>query len=697
MKGRPLHLTSCLLGRQLWRLATVGFFVCLTTLLALGVAVYAFPYPVKRLTVAQGAALRILDRHGTLLRSVPAGASVPRPELLVPNSGRWGWVPLDRLSPLAVSTVIASEDQRFFQHRGVDPLGIARACWLNLAAGRLAYGGSTITMQLARMVHSPRRPRTLINKLREAVWALRMERALSKRAILEQYLNRAYYGNSAHGLEAAARTYFGRPAASLSAGEATLLAVVPRGPNYYDPLRHLQRTLRRRDHVLGLLRRQGLLTMAEARRATAQVVRPRRHSLPFEAPHFTRWVLQSLPPWIRREGGAVRTTLDLPLQRLLQRRLTTHVETMRPRNLNQAGLVVLDTASGEVLAMVGSAGFFGGPGRDGQVNIATRRRHPGSALKPFVYALALEAGDSPASIALDIHDVPSAYRVLQLTQREHGPVRYREALAGSYNLAAVHVLERVGLESLISRLRLAGVGQLASAPGEYGLRLALGSAEERLLDLASAYGFLARRGEVVAPTAVLNVELRDGTTWRAPRPRRRQVFSERVSWMVMDMLADAEARRPEFGQELPLDLPFRVAAKTGTARGFSDTVAVGVTRELTVAAWAGNFDGKATHGVTAMEGAAPLVRLGLLTAGKGKRLTLPARPAGIITAAVCPLSGMPASAQCPNRKREHFLADQQPERSCTWHRHGAGGLAVVYPAQVRGWAAKQRTAGGQHL
>ena len=696
MNGRPLHTARCLLGRLLWRLAVFGFFGCLAGLLVLAVAVFAFPYPVERLAAGRGAPLRILDRHGTLLRSLPPGSAVPSSNFRVPSSGRWGWVPLDRISPLAVSTVIASEDQRFFEHQGVDPVGIARACWLNLAAGRLAYGGSTITMQLARMVHSPRRPRSLINKLREAVWALRMERALSKRAILEQYMNRAYYGNSAHGLEAAARLYFGKPAASLSAGEATLLAVVPRGPSYYNPLRNLRRTLRRRDHVLGLLRRQGRICADEARRATAQAVQPRRHALPFRAPHFTRWIIKSLPAWIRQEGGAVRTTLDLPLQRLLQRRLAAHVETMRGRNLNQAGMVVLDTASGEVLAMVGSAGFFG-RGRHGQVNIATRRRHPGSALKPFVYALALEAGDSPASIALDIHDVPSAYRVLQVTRPEHGPVRYREALAGSYNLAAVHVLERVGLESLISRLRLAGVGTLAGAPGDYGLRLALGSTKVRLLDLAAAYGFLARGGRVTSPVAVRAVTLGDGTTWRPPRARSRRVFDQRVAWLVMDMLSDPEARRSVFGQELPLDLPFGVAAKTGTARGFADTVTVGVTREFTVAAWAGNFDGKATHGVVAMEGAAPLVRLGLLTAGRGRRLTLPGRPAGITAAAVCPLSGMKASPRCPHRKREYFVAGRQPSRACTWHRQAGGRLAVVYPASARAWAARQRTAGGQHL
>ena len=668
------------LGRWLWRGVKLGFALSLAAMLALALVVHAAPYPAARLSSRGGEPLTLLDRNGQLLSSVPTGEA----------RGRWGWVPLDRIPPQAVAALIASEDKRFFDHRGVDPAGILRACWLNLRGGRVAYGGSTITMQLVRNVDSRGRPRSLWTKLREAVLAMRLERAMGKRAILEQYLNRVYYGNGAWGLEAAARTYFGKPASSLSTGEATLLAVVPRGPRLYDPLRHLDRTLRRRDHVLGLMLRQGALGAGEVRRVRAQPVRPRRHRTPFAAPHFARWALSTLPGWLRRQGGVVRTTLDLSLQQQLQRRLAAHVSSpaMARRRVSQAGMVVLDTASGEVLAMVGSAGFTQ---RDGQINIATRRRHPGSALKPFVYALALEAGDSPASIALDIHDVPSAYRVVQLTQPERGPVRYREALANSYNLAAVHVLERVGLQALISRLRSAGVGELAAAPRDYGLRLALGSAKVRLLDLAAAYGFMARQGLVARPVGVRAVTLPDGALWRPPRAAQRRLFSARVSWLMSDMLADAEARRPVFGQELPLDLPFPVAAKTGTARGFADLVAVGVTKQVTVAAWAGNFDGQPTHGVVAMHGAAPLVRAGMLAAARGRQLSLPARPRGVVADEVCPLSGMRASASCPHRKREYFLEGRRsPARACTWHRRQGGQLAVVYPPLARAWARRAR-------
>lgn len=651
---------------------------------ALLVAIYAFPYPVERLRIDGGGPLVITDRHGTVLRSVPGPAGRP---------GRQSWVRLDDIPSPVVLAVIASEDRNFYRHPGVDPEGIARAVLLDIRAGRLAYGGSTITMQLARMLHSADAPRTMTNKLREAVLALRMERAVDKRTILEQYLNRAYYGNGAHGIEAAARRYFGKPAVGLSLAEALLLAVVPRAPTGYDPVRHLDAAMRRRNYVLDLLVQRGLLAADVVARVHAEPVRPVLHQPPFRAPHFTEWVLASLPADVRARGGLVRTTLDLPLHEQLAHRVREHVAGLAARNLQQAGALVLDTASGEVLAMVGSTG----EGEHGTIDITTWRRHPGSALKPFIYALAIEAGDHPASIAYDIYTDTADYQVINKSQPERGPVRYREALAGSYNMAAVDVLRRVGVAKLMTMLRQAGVGPLDGTPEDYGLRLALGAAKIRLLDLASAYGFLARGGSVIAPAGIVEARSDDGLVWR-PRVRTEQrISSPATSWLVMDMLADPEARRPAFGQELPLDLPFRVAAKTGTSRGFADTVAVGVTSEFTVAAWAGNFDGSPTQGLVAMQSAAPLVRAGLLLAGGGRALTLPARPDDVDSGEVCALSGKRPSAHCPHRKHEHFARGSGPTELCDWHRREDARVVVEYPPAARDWAQRTRQRGGRHL
>ncbi len=646
------------------------------------IAVVAVDFPTDELAPDRGGPLVITDRHGTVLRTLPAPDGRP---------GRAAWVALEAVPAQVVMTVLASEDDGFYQHRGVDGRGLVRAAWLDARSGRFAYGGSTLTMQLVRMLRSAGQPRTVGRKIEEAVLAMRLERAVSKRTILEQYLNRAYYGHDAYGIEAAAQRYFGKPAASLSVGEATLLAVVPRAPTAYDPIDHLSAALARRDRVFAMLVDDGQMTRAEVDDAVAQPVTPSLHAPPFLAPHFTDWVIDNLPEAVRRRGGTVRTTLDLGLQEQLEHRVAEHVAELGRRNLDQAGVVVLDTASGEVLAMVGSAGTD----RDaGQINIVTRRRHPGSALKPFVYALALENGDNPASIAYDVEDVPSSYRLVQVTQTEHGPVRYREALAGSYNLAAVHVLEKVGVSRLITVLRRAGAGQLAGSDRDYGLRLALGSAKIRLVDLAAAYGFLVRDGKVVPPSAILEVTSQRGAVSRPAPPLERRIFSPQTSWLVMDMLADAEARRKVFGQELPLDLPFPVAAKTGTSRGFADTVAIGVTREVTVAAWGGNFDGRPTQGLVAMQSAAPLVRAGLLAVAGDGALTLPEPPPGITSAYVCPLSGMRVSPDCPHRKLEHFAGGHLPTRRCDWHHHDG---TVSYPAEVEEWAERQRERGARHL
>jgi penicillin-binding protein 1C len=652
-----------------WRLARWAVIVPLVPLVvaiqAALVVVLALPYDPARLA-ATGAPLALVDVRGEPIATLAAR-----------GADRLHWTRLGDLPAIAVSAVIESEDEHFWRHQGVDGAGLARAAWLDLRGGR--FGGSTLTMQLARMLISEGQPRTLAAKLREALLALRLERAVDKRQILEQWMNRAYFGNGAYGFEAAAQLYFGKPARALSDGEATLLAVIPRAPSGYELLGHLAAATARRDRVLQLLVRRGVIAEATAADARATPIAAWRHVPANAAPHFVRWVVGQLPPAIRAAGGTVHTTLDLQLQRVLERRVAERVAELRGRGLGQAGLVVLDTETTEVRAMVGSTSWT-----EAQVNLTTRRRHPGSALKPFIYAAAIERGASPASIAWDTRDTSDDY-LAPTGGVEHGPVRYREALASSYNFAAVAVLEQVGIARVMTALRAAGVAALPGTPKDYGLRLALGAAKVRLLDLAAGYGFAVKAGRVGAPRGVVRVD-GPGPSWLPPRAPERRVFSAQTAWLVMDMLADPEARRPGFGMELPLDLPFPVAAKTGTARGFADTWAVGATRELIVGAWAGTFDGAPTHGLVGMDAAAPLVRDALLAAAHGAKLTLPARPDGLEDVEVCALSGMAPGPAC-RRVHDHALAGRGPRAPCTWH--GADGK-VTYPAKAKGWLARRR-------
>jgi membrane peptidoglycan carboxypeptidase len=507
------------------------------------IAVHGWDYPVEDLSPDKGGPLLLVDRNGLPLAQIPSQDGRP---------GRHAWVELDQVPAVAIATFLVSEDEGFFEHGGVDLKGIGRAAWLDLGEARFGYGGSTITMQLVRMIHSAGQERSLGNKIKEAVLAMRLERAVSKETILEQYINRAYFGNGAYGIEAGAQAYFGKPGrrAQHRRGDAArrpspradrLRPASPPGPRARPPRARVRpaararRAHRRRDRARPCPGAHADPPQAAAPRPALRRLAAHHPALrcPREGrrrPHHAR------PRAAGADGGGGRRTrrnARRPEPRPGRRHRARHRLRPRPRD-------------GRLARSAGAGG---------QINITTLRRHPGSSLKPFVYAQAIERGDSPATIAYDIHDVPSAYRVVKLTQPERGPVRYREALAGSYNLAAVHTLEKVGVERMLTTLRRAGVGPLAGRPRRLRPRLALGSAQVRLLDLASAYGFLVRGGTVRAASGV-----RDVTSWTVPsggpeRPRDTRVFSPETSWLVMDMLSDPEARRPAFGQELPIDLP----------------------------------------------------------------------------------------------------------------------------------------------
>jgi penicillin-binding protein 1C len=620
-----------------WRLLVASPLAIGLGILAALVYVCCFPYPVARLAPAASTSLVLTDRDGEVLRTLPLA-----------SGGRAEWIPIDDMPAELVDATLAGEDIRFFRHRGVDAVGVGRAALLALRHGRIVSGASTITMQLARMVEPHRK--NLAGKLWEMLEAWRIERKVSKRVILEQYLNRAYYGNGAFGVAAASRRYFGKPAPALGPGEALLLAVMPRAPRAYDPLRHLDAALARRAHVMDLMAERGRLAAEKRARIENEPIVfaiPERTRF---AAHFVDYVMSQLGP--SPAGGTVHTTLDATLQRRLEAAVAGHIADRQAFGLAQAGVVVIDPRSGAIRAMVGSADYD--DKGDGQNNILTTLRHPGSALKPFIYALAIENGASPSS---QVHDslaaIPGYHPHKQM--RQHGSARYREALAGSFNLAAVEVLDGVGVPVLLERLRAFGLSPLDGTSTDYGLDLALGSARVRLLDLAAAYGFLVHGGHANLPTAFADVPLRQASGG----------FSPETSWLVMDMLSDPEARRAVFGADLPLDLPFKVAAKTGTSSGFADTIAVAATNEAVAAAWAGSFDGSGSKGALAMWSAAPLVRAALLAVADlaGRPLTLPPPPASITSRDVCRITGALAGPHCP-RKHEHFVEGKAPQAIC---------------------------------
>jgi penicillin-binding protein 1C len=633
------------------------------------IAIRVADFPRDLLDKSPAASLSVLDDNGVMLRQEATSAGT-----------REHWVPLDQISPYLVAATLASEDNDFYEHDGVDWSALVRAAWLNVRGGE--FGGSTITMQLVRFTAATQR--TLTGKLRQMVFAARLERALSKREILEQYLNRVYYGHGAWGAEQAARVYFGKPAAKLSLGEAAFLSVLPRGPSYYDPFRAEARVMQRRSHILQLMEKHGKINAAERTLAERVPLALDKRRPSFRAPHFVELVKQRLPAAFQR-GATIQTTLDWPLQRQVEVALATHVDHLVARHVGQAAVIVMRNSDGAILAMVGSRDYTD-DASNGAFDGVTARLRPGSTLKPFVYGAAFERGDTPATIALDLVLPKDAHENYTTDVKSHGFARYRESLAGSYNLSAVHTLQRVGIPTVLRKLRTAGLTTLDRPDDEYDWGLAIGHAETRLIDLTSAFTLFGRGGRSIAPRAVAAATSVDGQTWTEPAVERPRVFSAEVSYLLYDILSDPDARKPMFGDRVPLELPFRVALKTGTTKAYTDLWAIGVTREYTVGVWAGNFDGSPTYHVMSSEGATPLVRAAYTAiAARFGNPTAPDRPSSIVAAEVCPLSGKRPGPHCEHHKRELFIAGHVPSETCDWHQLVCGAPAIVYPPELRPW------------
>ncbi len=625
------------------------------------------------------------DRHGGLLRLRPGADGVRA----LPVSPR-------TVSPHLVRAVLAAEDRRFFRHPGVDPLALARAAWQDLRARRVVSGGSTLTMQLARLIDP--RPRTVGAKLAQIALALRLETAYGKDEILAAYLSRAPLGNRLEGFEAGARVYLGKSAARLSPAEAALLAAVPRAPSRANPWRDLDGLRVRRDAILVRMRDLGWLDDVTLRASRAEPVVLAGDPFRYGAPHFLARVEQDLGP-LEPDAARVVSTLDPVLQARVERIVARHLEELGASGVRSMSVVVADLERGEWLAWEGSGGFWSAP--DGQIDGARALRQPGSALKPFAYAAAFDEGLSPVSL---IADIPASFTWAGGTWtprnydgRFHGPLTARSALACSGNVPAARVLRQVGPQALFGLLRRSGVSTLGESAQRWGLGLTLGAGEVRLAELAGAYGALLRGGEFSAPVSWRAVTDAQGTVVRRPsRPALVRVCSAEAAAQVVDILADPEARAPAFGLWSVLRLPFRAAVKTGTSEGFRDNWCVGGTRDVVVGVWAGNLDRSPMGNVSGVTGAGAVWREVMLAwadvmrpgVDLAARDTLGPIPAALAEVEVCALSGLAPSASCPRVVREVLRDEQRPRRTCDWHRRLPGGrVAVDWPPLYRDWAA----------
>ena len=623
----------------------------------------------------------VLDRNGVVLYEARSSRG-DRSTRMRPEA----------IPPVLLAATLAAEDHRFWAHPGIDPVSIARAGLRNLRAGRTVQGGSTITQQVAKLLLARRqgtRAQGWRAKAYEALVAFRLEHRLSKREILALYLTWAPYGNQIVGAERASRAYFDRDAAALTPAQAAFLAALPQRPSSFNPWRDAAKARGRQQAVLRRMHAIGLLNAAELRLALAERVAPVPGGAGVIAPHFVQRVL-SMTGSARPER--IETTLDANLQRSIAGIIAARREDLRAHGARHVAVVVLDNATAQWLAWEGSGDYFDPQG--GAIDGVQAPRQPGSALKPFTYALAFERGYGPSSVLPDIpSSFPTAdpgvfYAPVNYDGRYRGPLLARAALAGSENVPAVALLSRLGPASLLRLLRRAGIATLEKSAAFYGLGLTLGNAEIRLDELTAAYAALARGGVAVAP-GFLRGE-------RTP-PASERLLSARAAYWVTDILADPDAREYVFGRGGSLEFPFPVAAKTGTSQAYRDNWAIGYTREVTVGVWVGNFDRTPLRNSSGVTGAGPIFHAVMLAAMERAGAAAATGPgatafdivpptADVERRRVCLLSGMVANWWCPRRQWESVARDADA-RPCSWHHLADEGLLTIWPAEYRSWAA----------
>ena len=607
--------------------------VGMTALIAVGLAVLAFAIrPIGPRAFSGGAnALTFEDRTGVALGTV-----------LARDTEHAVRVPLRQVSPRFLAAIVATEDARFAHHLGVDPIALGRAAWQLARTHHVVTGGSTITMQLARLRYDL--PRTFVGKIGEMVLAQRIEAGTSKDAILEAYVNRLPMGGDLTGVEAGARTYFGAPASELDLAHAALLAALPNDPVRLDPYAHRAALEARRRDVLARMVATGAASADEAARAGAERVDvlPRSDGIA-AAPHLLFRLAGGVAPHATR----VRTTIDSGLQAFVENATRQVVGDLSERRARDGAAIVLANRDGAILAYVGSADYFARAGagkNDGVVAL----RQPGSTLKPFLYELAFERRVvRPTTILADVpttYGLPNsrAYSPGDYSDRFAGPVRARIALADSLNVPAVRVLSGVGVASFLDRLRALGFRHLTKDADHYGLGLALGDGEVTLEELAAAYAAVANGG---VPVHVHAIDGAGGIASATARDAAR--IGEASEWsFVTDVLADAHARARAFGVASLLRTSFPSAVKTGTSSDFRDTWTVGFTRDYTVAAWVGNFDGAPMQRVSGVTGAAPLWNRIVRHLAERAPPAAFALPRGYVRKPMCATTGVRPTPEC---------------------------------------------------
>src|SRR3989344_1779641 len=623
------------------------------------------------------AATKILDKNGELLYDI----------YLDQNRTP---VKLSEIPTYVKEATISIEDKDFYKHGGFSIIGITRALFDTITSRSIAGGGSTLTQQLVKNALLTSET-SLVRKLKELILAIQVEKKYTKDQILEMYLNEIPYGGTAYGIEAAANLYFGKHASELNLSEASLLAGLPQRPSVYSPYgTHPELSKKRQKEVLRRMVEDGYINKDQEKAAESVELtyRTKQNELGFKAPHFVLYVKQKLieqfgDKLVEQGGLKVTTTLDYKLHEKAQEIVKKEVEKLNSSKIGNGAAVVIDPKTGEILSMVGSKDYFGDSLPEGcsegdscvfepNVNASLSLRQPGSATKPITYAKALEKGYTANYTLMDTKtefpggDQPS-YVPVNYDGQFHGPVQVRYALGNSYNIPAVKMLALVGVKDVLEQGYRMGITTWEPSEenvNSVGLSLVLGGREVRLLDLTSAFGALANKGEQMDPVSILKVTDSKGKTlFEYKKPDGKKVLDEGIAFIISDILSDNGARTAAFGSNSYLNIAGKtVAVKTGTTDQKRDNWTIGYTPSVVVGVWVGNndntpLDPKIASGVT---GASP-VWASIMKAILANKPNEPfERPSKVFQTDVDGLMNGKPHGGSPTRK-EYFIAGTEPK------------------------------------
>jgi 1A family penicillin-binding protein len=587
------------------------------------------------------------------------------------NAHSGTYVPLSEISKTTQEAAIASEDKSFYSHSGFSPIGIISAVWQNIKPGGIDSGGSTITQQLVKNALLTKE-RSYLRKYQEIVLSVEIERRYSKDEILEMYLNSVYFGEGAFGIENAASTYYGKTAKDLTTAEASTLVGLLPAPSAYSPVSgDPKKTEVRQDYVLDRMVDEEYITKAKREVADKKkLVYSEQADSQYQAPHFALMVLEELEAryedqggeeFVARSGFKVKTTLNSDWQKKAEEAVVAQVAALSGSNVTNGGAVVIDPATGEIRALVGSVDWSNSD--FGKLNITTADRQPGSSFKPFVYATGIETGDLTAATIL--HDKPTdfggGYSPENYDLGYRGNVTVRNSLANSLNVTAVEAIQITGVDPVIDQTRKLGLTTLSDEVN-YGLSLALGSGEAKLTEMTNAYAVMAnagRRNDITTHTSIADKENNEIYKYK---PKNERAISDETSYIMSSIMSDDAARAGTFGTSLTVDRP--AAVKTGTTENYRDAWTIGFTPSIAVGTWVGNNNGSSMSNVSGAVGAAPIWRSIMLNVSAG---TVPEQfsvPAGIAIRDICPSNGGIATQSGENTIKEYFRAGILPDNFC---------------------------------